>query len=166
MFSLFAVLLLRIYETEIKLLSHFIMCCFYYIPCRPISLYKYWKVIYTVVYWLKNWAYSKPILRRPSLVLLVSSSVYNVRTCSPLKPLGRVADWPIIAKYYVKPPWEGRTKVNINGPGHITKMAAMLNTANTFNFKNLLSRPRSPMTLKYGIGDSSFSKFNQMMTLY
>ena len=32
--------------------------------------------------------------------------------------------WPIEAKFYVKPPWEGGTKVCINGPGHMTKMAA------------------------------------------
>ena len=32
--------------------------------------------------------------------------------------------WPIKAKFYVEPPWEGGTKVNINGPGHMTKMAA------------------------------------------
>ena len=29
------------------------------------------------------------------------------------------------AKFYVEPPWEGGTKVYINGPGHMTKMAAM-----------------------------------------
>ena len=33
--------------------------------------------------------------------------------------------WPIKAKFYVEPPWEGRTKVYINSPGHMTKMAAM-----------------------------------------
>ena len=33
--------------------------------------------------------------------------------------------WPIKAKFYVKPPWEGGTKVYINGPGHMTKLAAM-----------------------------------------
>ena len=32
--------------------------------------------------------------------------------------------WPIKAKLYVEPPWEGGTKFCINGPGHITKMAA------------------------------------------
>ena len=32
--------------------------------------------------------------------------------------------WPIEAKFYVEPPWEGGTKVYINGPGHMTKMAA------------------------------------------
>ena len=31
---------------------------------------------------------------------------------------------PIKAKFYVEPPWEGGTKVYINGPGHMTKMAA------------------------------------------
>ena len=33
--------------------------------------------------------------------------------------------WPIKAKFYVEPPWEGGTKVCINGPGHMTKMSAM-----------------------------------------
>ena len=33
--------------------------------------------------------------------------------------------WPIKAKFYVEPTWEGGTKVYINGPGHMTKMAAM-----------------------------------------
>ena len=32
---------------------------------------------------------------------------------------------PIKAKFNVEPPWEGGTKVYINGPGHMTKMAAM-----------------------------------------
>ena len=32
---------------------------------------------------------------------------------------------PIKAKFYVEPPWEGGTKVYINGPGHMTKMATM-----------------------------------------
>ena len=33
--------------------------------------------------------------------------------------------WPIKAKFYVEPPWEGGTKVYINGPGHMNKMAAL-----------------------------------------
>ena len=33
--------------------------------------------------------------------------------------------WPIKAKFYVEPPWQGGTKVYINGPGHMTKLAAM-----------------------------------------
>ena len=32
--------------------------------------------------------------------------------------------WPIEAKFYVEPPWEGGKKDYINGPGHMTKMAA------------------------------------------
>ena len=49
--------------------------------------------------------------------------------------------WPIKAKFYVEPPWEGGTKVNINGPGHITKMAAM--TIYGKNLKNLLQNQKS-----------------------
>ena len=33
--------------------------------------------------------------------------------------------WPIKAKFYVEPPLEGGAKVCINGPGHMTKQAAM-----------------------------------------
>ena len=33
--------------------------------------------------------------------------------------------WPIKAKFYVEAPWKGGTKVCINSPGHMTKMAAM-----------------------------------------
>ena len=50
------------------------------------------------------------------------------------KHLSSETAWPIKAKLYVEPPWEGGTKVYINGPGHkvyingpghMTKMAAM-----------------------------------------
>ena len=33
---------------------------------------------------------------------------------------------PIEAKFRVEPPWDGRTKVCSNGPGHLTNVAAML----------------------------------------
>ena len=33
--------------------------------------------------------------------------------------------WPIKAKFYMQPPLEGGTKVFINGPGHMTNVAAM-----------------------------------------
>ena len=39
---------------------------------------------------------------------------------------------PIRAKLHVEHPWKGETKVYINGPGHMTKMAAM-----AINSKNL-----------------------------
>ena len=58
---------------------------------------------------------------RPSSVRRPSSSVRShFQTSFPLKTA-----WPIKAKFYVEPPWEGGTKVCINGPGHMTKMAAM-----------------------------------------
>ena len=48
--------------------------------------------------------------RRPSTIL----NVFSSETARPIK-----------AKFYVEPPWERGTKVYINGPGHMTKMAAM-----------------------------------------
>ena len=33
--------------------------------------------------------------------------------------------WLIEAKFHVEPPWNGGTKFWSNGPGHVTKMAAM-----------------------------------------
>ena len=48
------------------------------------------------------------------------------RRCPPFSNVfSSITTWPIKAKFYVEPPWEGGTKVYINGPGHMTKMAAM-----------------------------------------
>ena len=55
------------------------------------------------------------VRRRPSVVRPSTfSNVLSSETALPIK-----------AKFYEKPPWEGGTKVCINGPGHMTKMAAM-----------------------------------------
>ena len=43
----------------------------------------------------------------------------------PFSKISSETAWPIIAKFYVEPPWEGGTKVYINRLGHMTKMAAM-----------------------------------------
>ena len=45
---------------------------------------------------------------------------------------------PIEAKFHMEPPWDGGTKVCSNGPGHMTKMAAM-----PIWFKNLLPNPKA-----------------------
>ena len=59
-------------------------------------------------------------------------ALYNGSQGSDRCPLGYLLKiffsetaWPIKAKFYVEPPWEGVTKVYINRPGHMTKMAAM-----------------------------------------
>ena len=54
------------------------------------------------------------VRRRPSVRPSTFSNIFSSKTT-----------WPIKAKFYVEPPWEGGTKVYINGPGHMTKMAAM-----------------------------------------
>ena len=53
---------------------------------------------------------SSGIRRRPSTI----SNIFFSETT-----------WPIEAKFYVQPSWQGGNKVYINGPGHMTKMAAM-----------------------------------------
>ena len=59
-----------------------------------------------------------PWIRRPSSVHrrrpFTFSNIFSFETA-----------WPIKAKFYVEPPWEGGTKVYINSQGHMTKMAAM-----------------------------------------
>ena len=48
------------------------------------------------------------------------------RRCRPFSNVfSTETAWPIKAKFYVESLWEGGTKVGINGPGHMTKMAAM-----------------------------------------
>ena len=55
------------------------------------------------------------VRRRPSSVRpFTFSNVFSSENAGPIK-----------AKFYVEPPWEGGTKVCINGQGHMTKMAAM-----------------------------------------
>ena len=57
-----------------------------------------------------------PWIRRPSVVRRPStfSNIFSSETA-----------WPIKAKFYMEPPWEGGTKVCINGLGLMTKMAAL-----------------------------------------
>ena len=58
------------------------------------------------------------MVRRPASVVVVRpSTISNVFSSETA--------WPIKAKFYTKPPWEEGTKVYINGPGHMTKVAAM-----------------------------------------
>ena len=48
------------------------------------------------------------------------------RCCPPFSNVfSSETTWSIKAKFYVEPPLDGGTKVYINGPGHMTKMAAM-----------------------------------------
>ena len=54
--------------------------------------------------------------------------------------------WPIKAKFYVDPPWEGGTKVYIDVPGHMTKMAARPIYGK--NLKNLLLKNQKSYALE------------------
>ena len=72
------------------------------------------------------------MVRRPlwlSSSLSTISNIFSSETTLPIK-----------AKFYMEPPWEGARKVYINGPGHMTKMAAMPIYGK--NFKNLLKKQK------------------------
>ena len=56
---------------------------------------------------------------------------------------------PIEAKFHVEPPWDGGMKVCSNGPGHVTKMAAM--SIYGKNLKKKFSGTKRLMTLKLGM---------------
>ena len=61
-----------------------------------------------------RWAYSIPMVRRPSVVRRPQcSNIFFSETA-----------WPIKAKFYVEPPWVGGTKVCSRHLSHMTKMAA------------------------------------------
>ena len=69
------------------------------------------------------------------------------RRCPPfLNVFFSETDWPIKAKFYVEPPWEGGTKVYINGLGHMTKMAALRIYGK--NLKNLLHQNQKSYDLE------------------
>ena len=63
------------------------------------------------------------------------SNVFSSETARPIK-----------AKFYVELPWEGGTKVYINGLGHMTKMAAMPIYGK--NLKNFLLQNQKSYDLK------------------
>ena len=77
-------------------------------------------------------AYSIPILRRPLSLSLLSapSTVSNIFSSETA--------WPIKAKFYLEPPWEGGTKFYIDGPGDMTKMVATPIRGSINNFVNFL----------------------------
>ena len=82
-----------------------------------------------------------PWIRRPSSIrrrLFTFSNVFSSETA-----------WPIRAKFYVEPPWEGVTKVYINGPGHMTKMAATPIYGK--NPSKIFSRTGGPIFRKLGM---------------
>ena len=79
-------------------------------------------------------------VRRPASVVrpFTFSNIFSSETA-----------WPIKVKFYVEPPWEGGTKVYINGPGHMTKMAAMPIYGK--NPSKIFSRTDVPIFMKLGM---------------
>ena len=72
---------------------------------------------------------------------------------------------PIEVKFHMESPWDGGTKVYSNGPGHMTKMAAMPIYGKYLKKSSPEPKCRWPWNLVCSIGCSSTTKFIQMMTL-
>ena len=70
---------------------------------------------------------------------------------------------PIEAKFYVEPPLDWGTKACSNGPGHMTKMAAM--PIYDKNFKNLLRWNRKADGLKFGM-QHQVPEYYQVWSIY
>ena len=84
---------------------------------------------------------------RPSSSVVRTSTISNIFSSETARP--------IKAKFYVEPPWEGGTKVCINGRGHMTKMAAMpIYGQNLKQSSSPESAGRFPQNLVCSIGDS------------
>ena len=81
----------------------------------------------------------RPSVRRPSVRPFTFSNFFSSETA-----------WPIKAKFHVGPPCERGTKVYINGPGHMTKMAAMPIYGKTPS-KIFFSRAGGPIFTKLGM---------------
>ena len=71
----------------------------------------------------------EPLGSQGELIVYPSSRRPTVVRSSVRPPFSKIffseTAWPIKVKFYVEPPWEGGTKVCINGLGHMTKMATM-----------------------------------------
>ena len=102
---------------------------------------------FTQVYILEKAFISSPEPKAHRRANRIPMDPASVRPSSPVRPFtfsnvfSSETAWPIKAKFYVEPPWEGGTKVYINGPGHMTKMAAMPIYGK--NLKNLLQNQKS-----------------------
>ena len=72
----------------------------------------------------------EPLGSQGELIVYPSSRRPSVIRPSVRPPFSKIffseTAWPIKAKFYVEPPWEEGIKVCINGPDHMTKMAATL----------------------------------------
>ena len=107
------------------------------------------------------------LLENYSVKILACSQVSDRCPFSYLsKIFSSETTWPIKAKFDAEPPWEGGTKLCTNGPGHMTKIAAMpIHGKNLHKSSSPEPVGRFPRNLVCIIEDSCPSEFVQMMTL-
>ena len=80
-----------------------------------------------------------------SLILSKAIHIQRFQTSFFLETAGQIE-----AKFHVESPWDGETKIYSNGPGHMTKMAAMPIYGNNLT-KTFFSGTKRPMTMKLGM---------------
>ena len=88
----------------------------------------YFYCSYLILFALTIVSSPEPLGSQGELIVYPCSGVCpsSVRRTSTISNIfSSETTWPIKAKFYVEPPWEGGTKVYINGPGHMTEMATM-----------------------------------------
>ena len=74
---------------------------------------------------------NKLVLCRPYVCMCVCVSTFSNIFSSEITG-------PIEAKFHMEPPWDGETKVCSNGPGHMTKMAAIYSKTLKVKYKGIL----------------------------
>ena len=101
-------------------------------------------------YWIFSSPESSIVRRRPH-----SLNIFSSETTGPIK-----------VKFHMGLLWDGGTKICSNGPGHLTKMAAMAIYAKNLK-KSSSPEPKGqwPWILVCIIGCSSTTKFAQMVIL-
>ena len=108
-------------------------------------------LVYEYIYYVHIIVYSLAHLSRRLIGELTVYPFSGVRRCRSQfsNIFSSETAWPIKAKFYVEPPWEGGTKVCINGPGRMTKMAAMPIYGK--NLKKIFSGTGGPISTKLGM---------------
>ena len=145
-------------EVKLKYTSHFLRHCLIYLAKIRSTQFRI-KILQAAFQYLCKLAEHR-IGRPPSSVVCLS-----IRGPHSLNISSETA-WPLNINFHMELPWDEGKKACSNGPGHMTKMAAILKYGK--NLKKSSSpepKGRWPWNLVCCIGCSSTTKFVQMMTL-
>ena len=122
--------------------------CFHYVNCSVLKQFSLKTRVFI--------SSPEPLGSQGELIVYPCSGVRRPSTISNI--FSTETPWPIKAKFYVEPPWEGVMKVCKIGPGHMTKMAAMpIYGKNLKKSSSPEPAGRFPRNFVCSIGDSGLS---------